>query len=380
MSLVNISLDTTILDSLGGFVWVLDPSTCAILWQNNATEDSGEILSFSSPDIARRIGKIQPDEVVSDHITCVTQKGIRLLNVRITRVDTPEGDAYALVNGVEGVSTVQDVEALFAHQAVNFIDTTLTIIRNNGEILFQNNAAEKYYGVHSMSKGASDLFQVRFVDQERTWQELQNKLDQDGIFEEEVEVQTKEGLVNHILTAKRSPNHLGGEDIIIVQELSIPEKRVKVRYDFLENILDAVPIAISVKDIQGSYILFNKMASQVTGIAASEIIGKTDFDIFSQGQAQKFRQEDIEIFVRRSTQFVEQLSDAVRDSINYYSGKVLVGNSGEQNYVLAFGMDTSFNTMLDKKLASSDTFNMVLDANPHGNIIVNQNGNVLYVQ
>ncbi len=60
----------------------------------------------------------------------------------------------------------------------------------------------------------------------------------------------------------------------------------------LDRIISASPDAVYIKDMQGRYLLFNGGAERVTGKKRSEVIGKTDNEVFSPENAQKIRARD----------------------------------------------------------------------------------------
>ncbi len=66
--------------------------------------------------------------------------------------------------------------------------------------------------------------------------------------------------------------------------------------NFLNAILDHIPNIIFVKDAKElRFVMFNKAGEKITGIPACKVIGKSDFEIFQQPEAQRFRQIDSEV-------------------------------------------------------------------------------------
>ncbi|MBC2716568.1 MAG: PAS domain-containing protein [Desulfobacteraceae bacterium] len=73
------------------------------------------------------------------------------------------------------------------------------------------------------------------------------------------------------------------------------EKVLKEQRELLQTILDAIPDFVSLQDRHFVYKSVNKAFCKIVGKNENEIIGKTDFDLFTRKQAQTYQQEDLEI-------------------------------------------------------------------------------------
>ena len=60
----------------------------------------------------------------------------------------------------------------------------------------------------------------------------------------------------------------------------------------INALLDSIPDMIFFKDIEGAYMGCNPTFANFVGKSRSEIIGKTDFDLFEKAVADSFRQFD----------------------------------------------------------------------------------------
>lgn len=58
------------------------------------------------------------------------------------------------------------------------------------------------------------------------------------------------------------------------------EQTVRQREALIEQILDALPISIYVKDAQGCFRFYSKQTEKLTGVSRNKAIGRTDFEIF----------------------------------------------------------------------------------------------------
>ncbi|MBE0493562.1 MAG: response regulator [Thiomicrospira sp.] len=70
------------------------------------------------------------------------------------------------------------------------------------------------------------------------------------------------------------------------------EQTVRQREVLIEQILDALPISIYVKDAQGCFRFYSKQTEQITGVERNRAIGRTDFEVFPIELARKFVDDD----------------------------------------------------------------------------------------
>lgn len=70
------------------------------------------------------------------------------------------------------------------------------------------------------------------------------------------------------------------------------EQTVRQREALIEQILDALPISIYVKDAQGCFRFYSKQTEQITGVQRNRAIGRTDFEVFPINLARKFVDDD----------------------------------------------------------------------------------------
>ncbi|HVK02406.1 MAG TPA: PAS domain S-box protein [Armatimonadaceae bacterium] len=65
-----------------------------------------------------------------------------------------------------------------------------------------------------------------------------------------------------------------------VTERQEAEEALRLTESFLEQIVDNNAAIVFAKDLDGRYILFNRLAEQLTGLSADDVLGRTDYDIF----------------------------------------------------------------------------------------------------
>ncbi len=74
------------------------------------------------------------------------------------------------------------------------------------------------------------------------------------------------------------------------------EIEIQTSRKLLQNIINNALDSIYVKDLKGRYLLFNEAAERVTGILATEVIGRDDTFIFSESEAKQFKESDQQVF------------------------------------------------------------------------------------
>jgi len=87
---------------------------------------------------------------------------------------------------------------------------------------------------------------------------------------------------------------------------------------FFRDLMDSIPDVIYFKDKSGKLVLVNKAHAKGLGLRPEEVIGKTDFDIFSKERAQKMLEDDLRV-IRTERPIIDKIERATRaDGIDNY--------------------------------------------------------------
>lgn len=111
-------------------------------------------------------------------------------------------------------------------------------------------------------------------------------------------------------------------------------QHLKESEEQLRAVLDNATAFISLKETNGAYITINALYEKLFNISRDEVVGKTDYDIFSKPQAENFRRNDQKVLeTGLPLQFEEQvnLSDGSHD---YISIKFPLFNSDNEAYAI----------------------------------------------
>jgi PAS domain S-box-containing protein len=93
-------------------------------------------------------------------------------------------------------------------------------------------------------------------------------------------------------------------------KLERAESNLRDQERFLDSVIENLPLMIFVKDAENlKFVRFNKAGENLLGVSRSELIGKTDFDIFPEEQAKFFVDNDREILL------ANELRDIVEEPI-----------------------------------------------------------------
>ena len=91
-----------------------------------------------------------------------------------------------------------------------------------------------------------------------------------------------------------------------LSELQDAEKTLKEQQQLLKTVLDATPDFVFLQDINLAYRSANKSFCDLVSRQEEEIIGKTDFDLFSKNRAESYLREDLNILESGEPLFVER--------------------------------------------------------------------------
>ncbi len=87
-----------------------------------------------------------------------------------------------------------------------------------------------------------------------------------------------------------------GSAIVIIAHIAHLEEELKRSKEFLNSIINTIPDPIFVKDRQHRWIVLNQAYSKFLGYPLTDLIEKSDYDVFSVAEADVFRQQDQQVF------------------------------------------------------------------------------------
>ena len=85
------------------------------------------------------------------------------------------------------------------------------------------------------------------------------------------------------------------------------ERQVEIRTREISSILRYTPAVVTIKDIEGRYLLVNSRFEELFGVKSEAVRGLSDFDIFPRGVAERFRAQDLDVLESNRSRQVEEL-------------------------------------------------------------------------
>lgn len=108
------------------------------------------------------------------------------------------------------------------------------------------------------------------------------------------------------------------------------EASIRTNQELMQAILDNAPAVFYIKDTDGRYTLINRLFETRFGMQRRDVIGKTDYDLFSKEEADHFCQGDIKVFETGQAQEFEW----IKGSLTYSTFSFPLRNKHEQIYAV----------------------------------------------
>ncbi|NLH49530.1 MAG: PAS domain S-box protein [Myxococcales bacterium] len=133
------------------------------------------------------------------------------------------------------------------------------------------------------------------------------------------------------------------------------EKEDQIR--FLQNVFDALPNPVFYKNAEGRYVIVNDAFFRHLNATREEIIGKTDFELFTLEQAETLREQDEELLAHPGVEMTETTlvvaSGATREVL--LSRSTLVGPQGDIQGIIGVYLDITSRKRAELALAESES-------------------------
>ncbi len=141
-------------------------------------------------------------------------------------------------------------------------------------------------------------------DQTRIWSEIQTSLRQQQGFTLSYRIQQQQGTLRHVL--ERGTGVWEGQTLIAlegfimdVSTLHEAQQQLDHERQQLQTLMHAIPDPVWMKDTEGRYLFCNPSFQGMFSLSASEILGKTDQELVSAAQAERYRRKDQQVMTQR---------------------------------------------------------------------------------
>jgi two-component system CheB/CheR fusion protein len=168
-------------------------------------------------------------------------------------------------------------------------------------------------------------------------------------------------------TCKRAVSKTLGESKLPQRAISDENVPVSDAVGILSALLQEATDSIVVKDREGRYLLINPAGANFIGRSAEEIIGKTDFELFTPDTAQRIADSDRDVMMQEQTQIIEDLLVPLAGETRTFQAMKCVyrGGHGEVQGIINVVRDISLRRQAEEALKESEQrFRMMADAAP----------------
>ncbi|MFN8453495.1 MAG: GAF domain-containing protein [Anaerolineae bacterium] len=152
-----------------------------------------------------------------------------------------------------------------------------------------------------------------------------------------------------------------GEDevLIIVRDITErkqAERQLRQNQALLQAIIDNTAASIYVLDAQGRFLLINNAFAHLFNLDKKEVIGKTDYDIFSQDTAENYQNSDLEILKAGAPVQVEEYVSREDGQHTYITLKFpLFDDAGQPFALCGMATDITARKQAEENLAKRAT-------------------------
>jgi PAS domain S-box-containing protein len=169
------------------------------------------------------------------------------------------------------------------------------IVDTSLQIIVANKAADKFgWKIHQPFSTEQILGAVNCdVESELS------RVAREGIsLEGEVRLEEEEGVIRHFIYHIIPVRDLEGRSVaaaISAADITAErtaEQELRQQQQFIEEIMNALPDAVYVKDDNRKYIYVNRVFADLIGKTTQDFLGKTDSEVLSQAQTQTFLKSD----------------------------------------------------------------------------------------
>jgi len=195
-----------------------------------------------------------------------------------TETDVPKASLLAdampvLVSYIDAEQTYRFVNAAF----LQWFDTTSEQIV--GQTMRDFIGEKRYNAIREHVKLALDGYQVTF--------------------ETEIKTHDKQVHYSHVIFVPQvgaDRNVVGFYSIVTdISELKRSTEALRDSEAIYHSLVESMPLCILRKDVEGHFTYTNSMFLEMSGNKLDDILGKTDFDLFPQELAEKYRADDRQV-------------------------------------------------------------------------------------
>ena len=160
------------------------------------------------------------------------------------------------------------------------------------------------------------------------------------------------------------------------------EKEISQAKNFLQKVVDNLPVALSVRKPDGKYIVWNKRSEDLFGVSAKEVIGQMNYrhDI-SKEQAEFMVESDRKVLESgRELNIAQELVSTPTEGVKImHTVKTpLYSAEGEAEYLLNVSEDITVKTKMEKQVREANEKNSLLVESAREGILILEDRKIIY--
>lgn len=210
-----------------------------------------------------------------------------------------------------------DQRIRFQAELLDAVGQAVIAIDLAGRVIYWNRFAEQLYGWQASEMlGQMVLNILPVVNQRERAHEIMAHLIQGEMWTGEFELQRKDGssflaMVMNVPIYDQEKTLIGIVGVSSdVSDRHRAEAEVRQARNFLQTIIDYLPVSIAVKDATeehfGTFKLWNAASERLFGRTADQVLGKTDYDHLPAEQAVLCEQQDRQAFARGTIETIPE--------------------------------------------------------------------------
>ncbi|SMP52933.1 PAS domain S-box-containing protein [Desulfonatronum zhilinae] len=234
-----------------------------------------------------------------------------------------------------------------------------------GRFLSVNPAFARMYGYENpktLVESVTDIARQLYVDPEYRDEFVQQLESTGEMVNQECRMRRRDGTVFWVSRNARAVRDEGGRVVAYqgfttdITERKQAEARALSNANFLNSLLETVPLAVFYKDREGRYQGFNKSFEKFFGTSRKELIGKTVFDVNPPDLAQIYHAKDIELFENSGTQVYESKVRNARGELRdvIFHKAALIDEQGVVTGLVGVVLDLTEQTQAEQSLLKSE--------------------------
>lgn len=134
------------------------------------------------------------------------------------------------------------------------------------------------------------------------------------------------------------------------EEKEKAQNKINKTLAFLENVINAIPEPLFVKDHEHRILMINNAYLQSTGSQKEDLLGKNDFDLFKKEDAEVFYAAEEKLFQEKSEIVMEEAFERNGKIFHYLTKKKIIEDSEGNLFLVGTNIDITERKKMEEEL------------------------------